>query len=147
MQDGWYVDMNFFSMNFCPIVISYVLNNPHASTCLVGTKWLTHLLTCIVTFCILYPTSVACDVGPSVNTLKGQLIFPSKPNFCNLFEFLANKIHSKINIFHIFSCENCKRTPLNLTRQVLSNNTKSTSEFQYNFQFWFYLVFIEKMVQ
>jgi hypothetical protein len=34
---------------------------------------------------------VACIVEPSVNTLKAQLIFLSKPNFCNLFGFLATK--------------------------------------------------------
>jgi hypothetical protein len=32
----------------------------------------------------LRETSVACAVGPSVNTL---LIFSYKPNFCNSFEF------------------------------------------------------------
>ncbi len=36
-------------------------------------------------------TSVTCVVGPSVNTLRVQLIFLSKPNFCNLFEFPATK--------------------------------------------------------
>jgi hypothetical protein len=29
-----------------------------------------------------------CVVGPSVNKLRARLIFPFKPNFCNLFEFL-----------------------------------------------------------
>ncbi len=33
--------------------------------------------------------SVACGVGPSVNTSRARLIFPSEPNFCNLFECLA----------------------------------------------------------
>jgi hypothetical protein len=46
-------------------------------------------------------TSVPCVVGPSVNTLRAQLNFPSKPNiFCNLFEISTTKIHSKTNIFH-----------------------------------------------
>jgi hypothetical protein len=36
---------------------------------------------------------------------------------------------------------------LNLTHQKLSNNTHNTPKFQYNFQFWFYLIFIEKMIQ
>jgi hypothetical protein len=26
-----------------------------------------------------------------VNTLRAQLIFPSQPNYCNLFEFSATK--------------------------------------------------------
>ncbi len=45
-------------------------------------------------------TSVACVVGPSVNTLRAQLIFPSKPNFLQFVWISNNKIHSKINIFH-----------------------------------------------
>ncbi len=40
-------------------------------------------------------TNVAYVVGPSVNTVRAQLIFPSKPNFCNLFEFLATKSAQK----------------------------------------------------
>jgi hypothetical protein len=40
-------------------------------------------------------TSVACDIGPGVNTLRAQLIFLSKPNFCNLFEFSATKFTEK----------------------------------------------------
>jgi hypothetical protein len=36
-------------------------------------------------------TNVACVVGPSVNTLRVQLIFPCKPSFCNLFEFPKTK--------------------------------------------------------
>jgi hypothetical protein len=46
------------------------------------------------------PNSVPHAIGPSVNTLRAQLIFASKPKFGNLFEFPAKKIHSKINIFH-----------------------------------------------
>ncbi len=40
-------------------------------------------------------TSVACDIGPGVNTLRAQLICRSKPNFCNLFEFSATKFTEK----------------------------------------------------
>ncbi len=40
-------------------------------------------------------TTVAFVVGPSVNTVRAQLIFPSKPNFCNLFEFPATKSTKK----------------------------------------------------
>jgi len=40
----------------------------------------------------LRETSVACAVGPSVNTL---LIFSYKLNFCNLFEFPATKSTQK----------------------------------------------------
>jgi len=45
--------------------------------------------------------SGACVVGPSVNTLRAQLIFPSRPNFCNLFEFLATKFPKKSIFSHL----------------------------------------------
>ncbi len=40
-------------------------------------------------------TSVACAVGSSVNTLRAQLNFPSKPKFCNLFGFPGIKSTQK----------------------------------------------------
>jgi hypothetical protein len=50
---------------------------------------------------IFMMTSVAYAVDPSVNTLKvPNPIFPSKPNFGNLFGFPTNKIHLEINILH-----------------------------------------------
>jgi hypothetical protein len=45
-------------------------------------------------------TSVACAFGPSVNILR-QLIFPSKPNFCNLFEFPATKKSTQKSIIWV----------------------------------------------
>jgi hypothetical protein len=36
-------------------------------------------------------TSVGCALGSIVNTLRAQLIFPSKPNFRNLFDFPATQ--------------------------------------------------------
>jgi len=53
-------------------------------------------------------TSVACAICPSVNKLRAQLIFPSKPNFCNFFWIFNNKIYSKINIFHTLALQNVK---------------------------------------
>jgi hypothetical protein len=44
---------------------------------------------------LLKATSVACAVGPGVSTLRAQLIFPSKLDFCNLFEFPATKSTKK----------------------------------------------------
>jgi len=44
----------------------------------------------------------------NVNTLRAQLIFPSKPNFWEFFGISSNKIHSKINIFHTSGSENCE---------------------------------------
>jgi hypothetical protein len=62
-------------------------------------------------------TSVACAIDPSVNTLKvPNPIFPSKPNFCNLFGFPTNKMHSKINILHKLNLKIVKQNLLNLTR-------------------------------
>jgi len=52
-------------------------------------------------------TSVASAVHPSGNTLRAQLIFPSKPNFCNLFEFPATK-STQTSISSHLSSENCK---------------------------------------
>jgi hypothetical protein len=54
-------------------------------------------------------TSLACAIGPSVNTqLRSQLVFPSKPKFCNLFKFAATKSTKKTISFHTFSAENCE---------------------------------------
>jgi hypothetical protein len=52
-----------------------------------------------VEFVIVIHTNVACAVGPSVNILRVELIFPSKPNFCNLFEFPAKKFTQKSTSF------------------------------------------------
>jgi hypothetical protein len=43
-------------------------------------------------------TNVACAVARNVNTLRVQLIFPSKPNISNLFEFPTTKSTQKSNI-------------------------------------------------
>ncbi len=40
--------------------------------------------------------------------LRAQLIFPSKPKFCNLFKFAATKSTPKSISFHTFSDENCE---------------------------------------
>jgi len=55
--------------------------------------------------------SVACAVGPSVNTLRAQLILPSEPNFCNFFEFPATKSSQK-SIFFTPYLENCEITSI-----------------------------------
>jgi hypothetical protein len=44
----------------------------------------------------LVTTSVACAIGPSVNTFEGiHENFPSKPNFCKFVRISSNKIHLK----------------------------------------------------
>jgi hypothetical protein len=49
----------------------------------------------------LIPTTVACAIGPSVNTFSAELIFPCKPKFLQFVSISSNKIHSKLNISHI----------------------------------------------
>jgi hypothetical protein len=56
-------------------------------------------------------------------------------------------MHPKINIFHVLALKIVKWTLLNLIRQGLSKNSKNASKFQYSCQFWFYLFFIEKMIE
>ncbi len=71
-------------------------------------------------------------------TLRTQLIFPFKHNFCNLFKFPANKIHSKINISGILALKIVKQTLLNLTPQELFNKRQKHLQIPINFfQFWF----------
>jgi hypothetical protein len=52
---------------------------------------------------MIIKTIVACAVGPSVNTSRAQLIFPFKPNFCNLFEFSTTKSTQKPFFSHLNS--------------------------------------------
>ncbi len=71
--------------------------------------------------------------------------FPFKPNFCNFFEFSVTKSTQKsINIVHTLALKIVKWSLLNLKWQGLSKNAP---KFQYSFQFQFYLVFVEKMIQ
>jgi hypothetical protein len=60
----------------------------------------------------------------NVNTLRAQLIFPPKSNFCNLFEFSPTKFTQKSISSTHYLCE--IKTLLNLTCQGLSHNTKNT---------------------
>jgi hypothetical protein len=62
-------------------------------------------------------TSVASVIDPSVNTLRvPNRMFPPKNNFCNLFGFPTNKIHSEINILHTLALKIVKQIFFNLTR-------------------------------
>jgi hypothetical protein len=72
-------------------------------------------------------TSVAYVAGPSVNTLRVQQIFPSKPNFCNLFEFPAIT-STQTNILQ-GALKIVKWIILNLTYQELSSNMKNVPKF------------------
>jgi hypothetical protein len=62
---------------------------------------------CPNTYLLKKTTNVTCAIGPSVNTLKAQLIFPSKLNFCKLFEFLTTKSF-KNQYLPQLSSENCE---------------------------------------
>ncbi len=57
----------------------------------------------------------------NVNTLRAQLIFPSKPNFCNFVWISSNKIHSKSQYLPQLSSEICD---INFEH---SKDTKSTA--------------------
>ncbi len=61
---------------------------------------------------VLIVINVTCGIGPSVNTLKVQLNFLSKLNFCNLFEFIATKSIENQHFPHL-SSKNCE---INLIR-------------------------------
>ncbi len=57
--------------------------------------------------CLFYWKLISLCYWPKCeNTLKVQLIFPSKPNFCNFFEFPTTKSNKK-KILH-FSFKNCE---------------------------------------
>ncbi len=43
--------------------------------------------------------NVACAVGPSVNKLRAQQIFPSKPYFCDFFKISETKSTQKSILF------------------------------------------------
>jgi len=49
-----------------------------------------------------------CVLGPSVNTLRAQLIFPSKPNFTNWVEFSTTTDPLKNQYLLQLSSENCE---------------------------------------
>jgi hypothetical protein len=90
--------------------------------------------------------SVAFVLGPSVNTLKVQLIFPFNPNFCNFFEFPTTKFTPKTYIQHL----NFEIFEINY---IKSNSPSAFQQHQeypqipIYFHFQFYVVFIVKMVQ
>jgi len=70
--------------------------------------------------CFILYTSVVCAVGPSVNTLRAQLIFTYKPKFCNLFEF-PQQISLKNQYLSHLSSENC---------EIISTRSDSWGAFQ-----------------
>ncbi len=55
----------------------------------------------------LYLINLFYVVGPSVNRLNVERSFPSTPNFCSLFEFLATNPLKNQYLRHL-SCENCE---------------------------------------
>jgi hypothetical protein len=97
---------------------------------------------CFNTYHFLNFFIVACAIGPSVNTLKAQLIFPSKLNFCNFFEILTTKSF-KNQYIPQFSYENCD---MNSIKFDLSNAFQRHQECL-QIPNLFYFIFIERMVQ
>ncbi len=76
-----------------------------------------------------------------------QLIFPSKPGFVEIIWIFSGMNHFKITISHILSPNLINQLPFNPAHQDLSNNTKGTFQFLWNFQLWFNLIFIEEIIQ
>jgi hypothetical protein len=65
------------SIKFCKVASNYLASEIYKRSFHPNLAFFSLIITC-----------VACAIGPSVNTLKTQPIFPSKDNFFNLFEFL-----------------------------------------------------------
>jgi len=82
------------------------------------------------------------------STLNAQLIFPSKPNFCNLFDFPATLLNPLKNKYlpHL-SSENCEINSIKSDLLRAFQQHQERPKFQCSFPFWFYLVFAEKTVQ
>jgi len=121
-------------------------NNGH----LVFMIWTAHSITFSLQnknlfFFFLVYISVACEVVLGVNTLKVQLIFPFKPNFCNLLNFQWQNPLKNPYLPHLTS-EHCE------INSIKSNLPKAFQWHQEHHQIpiqfqLFYLGFIEKMVQ
>jgi hypothetical protein len=74
-------------------------------------------------FAFAFSTSVAYAIGPSVTTSRAQLIFPSKPKFCNFFEFSkTNPFEKKYLPYLCF--ENCE------TNSIKSNSSQAFQQHQ-----------------
>ncbi len=85
-------------------------------------------------------------VGPSVNLSSTDFSFQNLV-FWNWFEFLADINHLKFNIFHILNPNVTKWILLNPAHHDLSNYTKATFQFLWNFQLWLNLILTEEIVQ
>jgi len=91
---------------------------------------------------------VCCLCSRSQVWTHFQLIFPSKPwGFWWFIWIFSDKNHLKFNISPILTPNLMKYIPLNLHFQDLSNNTKGTSQFLWNVQFWFHFIFNENFIQ
>ncbi len=115
--------------------------------------------------CILVCT-VACAVGPSVNTFFIFSHFPNSkflnsamwthwalnwfflpdPIFAICLNFQQQNSLKNQYLPHI-SFENCEINSIKSHSLRLFNNTKNAPKFQSKFQFLFYWIFIEKLVQ
>jgi hypothetical protein len=82
--------------------------------------------------CLLVIISVTCAIGPIVHTLKAQMIFPSKPNFCNFCEFWQQNPLKNQCLPHVRS-KNCE---INSMKSELSKAFPQHQEhpkFKYSF--------------
>ncbi len=70
-----------------------------------------------------------------MNTLKIQLIFPSKPNFLQFVWIFNNIIHSKIDILHTLALKNCEINSIksDSSPRGFPTTTRTPPKFQYSF--------------
>jgi hypothetical protein len=73
--------------------------------------------------------------------------FISKPGFLAFIWIFSSRNHFKINISQILIPNLTKHIPLNPAHQDLSNNTKGTLHFLWNFQLRFNFIFSEDIIQ
>lgn len=92
----WKVKIIFF---VCVVIHHFLFVNKVEKTCL-GVKNTFFQLYCHALMSIIDEPILKC-----MNTLRAQLVFPSQPNFCNLFEFLT--LNPLMNFFSIFFPHQC----------------------------------------
>jgi hypothetical protein len=85
--------------------------------------------------------TVTCAVCPSVNTLRAQLIFPSKPKLCNLFKLWATK---SIQYLPHLRCEECEINSSNSPKAFQQHQECPQIPIQISVSILF--KFLEKMV-
>jgi len=76
-----------------------------------------------------------------------KLIFPSKTWVFRIYLNFQQQRSLKNRYLPHSESKSCQINSSKSSRQDLSNNTKGTFQFLWNFQLWFNLIFIEKIIQ